>query len=181
MRDPAEQALIERCRTGSDEAFREFVDRYKAVVYGVVLRTIADPSRADDLAQEVFLRAHRGLASFRGESSVATWLFRITRNVCVEVRDRRRFERSLDDLDERGRRFFEPGAPDRAFADIELRDRLGKALSQLPAAARFLVSAHYLSGRKYEDLAQALNLPIGTVKTHLHRAKRRLRALLEVE
>jgi RNA polymerase sigma-70 factor (ECF subfamily) len=64
---------------------------------------------------------------------------------------------------------------------MELRDRLDKALAQLPPAARFLVSAHYLGGQKYEDLAQALDLPIGTVKTHLHRAKQRLRVLLERE
>ena len=179
MRDSTEQALIERCRAGNDEAFRELVDRYKNLVYGVVVRTVADPSRADDLAQDVFLRVHRGLASFRGESSLSTWLFRITRNVCAEVRDQRQFQRSLDELDDRGRRRTEPAVKDRAFADLELRDRLDKALMQLPPAARFLVSAHYLGGQKYEDLADVLGLPIGTVKTHLHRAKRRLRALLE--
>jgi RNA polymerase sigma-70 factor (ECF subfamily) len=178
MEESAEQALIERCRSGSDAAFGELVDRYKNLVYGVILRTVADRSRADDLAQEVFLRVHRGLLSFRGQSSLATWLFRITRNVCLETRDRRQFERSLESVDADHRR-IEPQATDRAFTDLELRDRLDKALAQLPPAARFLVSAHYLGGQKYEELAQALDLPVGTVKTHLHRAKRRLRALLE--
>ena len=181
MDEAAEQALIERCRAGSDAAFRDLVDRYKRVVYGVILRTVADRSRADDLAQEVFLRVHRGLPNFRGESSLATWLFRITRNVCAEVRDDQRFLQSLDALPDRDGGIVEPGAPDRAFGDVELRDRLDKALAQLPPAARFLVSAHYLGGRKYEDLAQALDMPIGTVKTHLHRARRRLRELLELE
>jgi RNA polymerase sigma-70 factor (ECF subfamily) len=142
---------------------------------------VADRSGADDLAQEVFLRVHRGLPAFRGESSLSTWLFRITRNVCVEVRDQHRFERSLDAIDDNRRPRVALGTADRAFADMELRDRLDKALAQLPPAARFLVSAHYLGGQKYEDLAQALDLPIGTVKTHLHRAKQRLRALLERE
>jgi RNA polymerase sigma-70 factor (ECF subfamily) len=179
MEESAERALVERCRSGSDAAFCELVDSYKKLIYGVILRTVTDRSRADDLAQEVFLRAYRGLSTFRGESSIATWLFRITRNVCVEVRDRRRFERSLDVVDHDGRLLLDPGATDRTFADMELHDRLDKALAQLPAAARFLVSAHYLGGQKYEDLAQALDLPVGTVKTHLYRAKRRLRALLE--
>ena len=179
MEESAERALVERCRSGSDAAFCELVDSYKKLIYGVILRTVTDRSRADDLAQEVFLRAYRGLSTFRGESSIATWLFRITRNVCVEVRDRRRFERSLDVVDHDGRLLLDPGATDRAFAVMELHDRLDKALAQLPAAARFLVSAHYLGGQKYEDLAQALDLPVGTVKTHLYRAKRRLRALLE--
>jgi RNA polymerase sigma-70 factor, ECF subfamily len=181
MEESDEQTLVERCRSGSDDAFRELVDRYKNLVYGVILRTVADRSRADDLAQEVFLRVHRGLPAFRGESSLSTWLFRITRNVCAEVRDQRQFERSLDAVDDNRRPLVSPGTADRAFADMELRDRLDKALAQLPPAARFLVSAHYLGGQKYEDLAQALDLPIGTVKTHLHRAKQRLRALLEGE
>lgn len=181
MEESDERALVERCRSGNDGAFRELIDSHKKLVYGVILRTVADRSRADDLAQEVFLRAYRGLSAFRGESSVATWLFRIARNVCVEVRDRRRFEQSLDAVDDDGRLRVEPGAADRAFADMELRDRLDKALAQLPAAARFLVSAHYLGGQRYEDLARALDLPVGTVKTHLYRAKRRLRALLENE
>jgi RNA polymerase sigma-70 factor (ECF subfamily) len=178
--EESEAALIERCRTGSDAAFRELVDRYKNLVYGVIVRTVADRSNADDLAQEVFLRVYRGLPAFRGESSLTTWLFRIARNVCAETRDRRRFERSLEALAGDDRPPMDPGAPDQAFAAIELRDRLGKAMSHLPPAARFLVSAHYLGGQKYEDLARALDMPIGTVKTHLHRAKRRLRELLEM-
>jgi RNA polymerase sigma-70 factor (ECF subfamily) len=179
MEDSSDQALVERCRTGSDAAFRELVDRYKKLVYGVIVRTVADRSRADDLAQEVFLRVHRGLPSFRGDSRLSTWLFRITRNVCAEVRDVRKFAQSLEALDSNERPRVVPGAPDRAFADVELRDRLDKALAQLTPAARFLVAAHYLGGQKYEELAEALELPIGTVKTHLHRAKRRLRELLE--
>ena len=178
--DESDAALVERCRAGGDAAFRELIDRYKNLVYGVIFRTVADRSRADDLAQEVFLRVHRGLPSFRGDSSLSTWMFRIVRNVCVETRDRRRFERSLDALASDDRPGVDPGAHDPAFATIELRDRLDKAMSRLPPAARFLVSAHYLGGQKYEDLARALDMPIGTVKTHLYRAKRRLRELLEM-
>jgi RNA polymerase sigma-70 factor (ECF subfamily) len=180
MEESAEQALIARCRAGSDTAFRELVDRHKRLVYGVILRTVADRSRADDLAQEVFLRVHRGLPSFRGDSSLTTWLFRITRNVCLEVRDRRRFEASLEEM-LADRTDLEPGAADRAFGEIELKDRLDKALAQLPPPARFLISAHYLGGQKYEELAEALEIPVGTVKTYLYRARQRLRALLEVE
>ena len=179
MEESGDQALVERCRSGSDAAFRELVDRYKNLVYGVILRTVDDRTSADDLAQEVFLRVYKGLAAFRGESSLSTWLFRITRNVCVEVRDQRQFLQSLDAVDDDGQPRLNPGTADRAFVDLELRDRLDKALAQLPSAVRFMVSAHYLGGEKYEDLAQALDMPIGTLKAHLHRAKQRLRALLE--
>src|SRR5688572_17970682 len=134
MEESDHLALVDRCRSGDDAAFRELIDRYKNLVYGVILRTVDDRSNADDLAQEVFLRVHKGLPAFRGESSLSTWLFRITRNVCAEVRDQRQFLQSLDADDDDRLPRFDLGMPDRAFADLELRDRLDKALAQLPSA-----------------------------------------------
>ena len=81
----------------------------------------------------------------------------------------------------RDRPLREPGAADRAYHQIELKDRLEKAIARLPDAYQVLVNGHYLKGLQYEELAEALQLPMGTVKTHLHRAKRRLRVLLETE
>jgi RNA polymerase sigma-70 factor, ECF subfamily len=74
-----------------------------------------------------------------------------------------------------------PSGPDRQFGDLELRDRLEKAIARLPANYRLLIAAHYLNGVQYESLAEALQLPLGTVKTQLYRAKRQLRRLLETD
>jgi RNA polymerase sigma-70 factor (ECF subfamily) len=178
--DPAvERDLIQRCRTGSEAAFRELVDHYKNLVFGVISRTVADRSRTDDLAQEVFLKVHRGLPYFRGEARLSTWIHRIVLNVCAGERDHHRDAISLDEPRTNGRPRFDPGVADRTFSDLELRDRLEKALARLPAETRFLIAAHYLNGRRYEELADVLGLPLGTVKTQLYRAKRRLRELLE--
>jgi RNA polymerase sigma-70 factor (ECF subfamily) len=171
-----ERALIERCRTGDDAAFGELVERYKNLVYGLVYRLVVDRSQVDDLAQEVFLKIHRGLPYFRGDARLSTWIYRIVQNVCFQ-RARRPLERSLDAED--GHRRIDPGQPDRAFAELELRDRLEKAIAQLPDQYRLLVAAHYLNGVQYEALAEAMDMPLGTVKTHLYRAKKRLRELLE--
>ena len=174
-----ERALIERCRTGDDTAFGELVDRYKNLVYGLVYRLVSDRSLVDDLAQEVFLKVHRGLPYFRGDARLSTWIYRIVQNVCFQARTRRTADVPLDSGgDDRPRRPIEPGGADTAFADIELRDRLEKAIAQLPEQYRLLIAAHYLRGVQYEALADALNMPLGTVKTHLYRAKRRLRELL---
>lgn len=173
MTDFDERTLIERCRTGDDIAFGELVERYKNLVYGMVWRLTTDRSLTDDLAQEVFLKVHRGLPYFRGEARLSTWIFRIVSNVCNEARSRRTAEVPGD------RRTVEPGRTDNAFADLELRDRLDKAIAQLPEQYRVLIAAHYIDGVQYEALAEALDIPIGTVKTHLHRAKRRLRELLQ--
>ena len=172
MADFDEEALIERCRTGDDVAFGELVERYKHLVYGMVWRLRSDRSRTDDLAQEVFLKIYRGLPYFRGEARLSTWIFRIVSNVCAQDRAQQKTEISPDSV-------REPGVADAAFAELELRDRLDKAIAQLPENYRLLIAAHYLEGVQYEALAEALDIPIGTVKTHLYRAKRRLRELLQ--
>lgn len=172
-----ERALVDRCRSGDEGAFQELVDRYKDLVFALIARTVQDRSRAEDLAQEVFLRVHRGLPYFRGEARLSTWIYRITANVCTQDHPRGAPTVSLDD--ERTRAV--PAGSDRRFGDLELRDRLEKAIARLPPHYRFVIAAHYLEGVQYEDLAEALQLPLGTVKTQLHRAKQQLRRLLETE
>src|SRR5947208_10472937 len=176
MADSDEQTLIERCRQGDDTAFTELIDRYKDLVYGMIWRLAPDRTQVEDLAQDVFLKIHRGLPYFRGEARLSTWVYRIVMNVCAQARQRPRPEVPLDRGPDRPP--FDPGQQDVAFADFELRDRLDKAIAALPEPYRFLIAAHHLRGVKYEALAEALDMPLGTVKTHLHRAKRRLRELL---
>jgi RNA polymerase sigma-70 factor, ECF subfamily len=177
----SERGLVERCRRGDQGAFEELVDRYKDLVFALIARTVQDRSRAEDLAQDVFLRVHRGLPYFRGEARLSTWIYRIVANVCLQdqARPRGRAAVSLDDEGVRGR--LAVTASDRRFDDLELRDRLEKAVARLPAHYRLLVAAHYLDGVRYEDLAEAMQLPLGTVKTQLFRAKQQLRRLLETE
>ena len=171
------------CREGSDEAFAELVGRYRRLVFGIISRTLGDPARAEDLAQDVFLRMHRGLPYYPRHGA----------HVDLDLPDRGerlpagsvRAEAHRDRASMRTRRTDRPalqlGSKDAAFGAIELRDRLGKALARLPANYRALIAAHYLKGVQYEELAEAFSLPLGTVKTHLHRARRELRKLLEGE
>jgi RNA polymerase sigma-70 factor, ECF subfamily len=173
-----ERELVERCRRGDEAAFQELVDEYKDLVFAVIARTVLDRARAEDLAQDVFLRIHRGLPYFRHEARLSTWIYRIVANVCTQDRGRTAAAISIDD--ERGAAIV-PAAADRQFSDLELRDRLEKAIARLPENQRLLIAAHYLRGVQYEDLAEAFKLPLGTVKTQLYRAKRQLRRLLETE
>lgn len=177
----AEHKLIERCRLGDEAAFRQIVDQYKGLVFGLVARSVTNAGRAEELAQDVFLKVHRGLGSFRGESKLSTWIYRITVNVLSQERP----DLATVSLDEvrpgEDEPRIRPAAHDPAFADLALKDRLAKAIERLPVPYQVLVNGHYLKGLRYEDLAEALNMPMGTVKTHLHRAKRQLRHLLETE
>jgi RNA polymerase sigma-70 factor (ECF subfamily) len=178
--DPVrERELVERCRRGDEGAFQELVDRYKDLVFALIGRTAQDRSRAEDLAQDVFLRIHRGLPYFRGEARLSTWIYRIVANVCVQ--DQTKAAAAVAFEEARARDRVASGSTDRRFDDLELRDRLEKAIARLPPNYRFIVAAHYLEGIQYEDLAEALQLPLGTLKTQLYRAKQQLRRLLETD
>lgn len=180
MKVTSEHELIERCRQGDEAAFRELVDRFKTLVFGLIARTIPDRSRAEELSQEVFLKVHKGLPYFRGESKLSTWIYRIVINALSEERPALATA-SLDDVREGDLARYQPSAGDRAFGDLVLRDRLQKAIERLPVHYQVLINGHYMKGLQYEELAAAMDLPMGTVKTHLHRAKRQLRRLLETE
>jgi RNA polymerase sigma-70 factor (ECF subfamily) len=177
MEDVHERELVERCRSGDERAFQELVDRYKDLVFALIARTVQDRSRAEDLAQDVFLRIHRGLPYFRGEARLSTWIYRIVANAVMQDHGRAPKMATFDDE----RRAQAASASDPQFNDFEVRDRLEKAIARLPANYRLLVAAHYLRGVQYEELAEALQLPLGTVKTQLYRAKQQLRRLLETE
>ena len=176
-----ERELVERCRSGDERAFQDLIDRYKDLVFALIARTVQDRDRAEDLAQDVFLRVHRGLPYFRGESRLSTWIYRIVANVCLQEHGRGAVPVSIDDSRVSSGVTNATSTADRRFGDLELRDRLEKAIARLPANYRLLIAAHYLEGVQYEDLASALGLPLGTVKTQLHRAKQQLRRLLETE
>src|SRR4029079_15861385 len=173
-----ERALVERCRAGEENAFQELVDRYKDLVFALIARTVQNRARAEELAQDVFLRVHRGLPYFRGEARLSTWIYRIVANVCLQDHGKPAATESLDD-DRRSRPAS--GTTDRQFGDLELRDRLEKAIARLPANYRLVIAAHYWDGVQYEELAEAMGLPLGTVKTQLHRAKQQLRRTLETD
>ena len=177
----AEHELIERCRRGDEAAFRELVEQFKGLVFALIARSVTNRARAEELAQDVFLKVYRGLPYFRGDARLSTWIYRITVNVLSQERP----DLATASLDEikpgESEPRIRPAAADRAFADLTLKDRLDKAIQRLPIAYQVLVNGHYLKGLQYDELAAALDLPMGTVKTHLHRAKRRLRHLLETE
>jgi RNA polymerase sigma-70 factor (ECF subfamily) len=179
MKATPERELVDRCRQGDEHAFRELVDQYKGLVFALVARSITNRARAEEVAQDVFLKVYKGLSYFRGESKLSTWIYRIALNTLSQER-RDPAMVSLDDPEGHAPAMA-MGRDDETLSGMALRDRLTKAIARLPPQYQLLVNAHYLKGVQYEDLAEALDMPLGTVKTHLHRAKRQLRQLLETE
>lgn len=177
LSDLSDESLVqESCRPGGERPFAELVRRHQGKVRGLLLRLTSDRNLADDLAQEVFLRAYRGLCGFEGRARFSTWLYRIAYNVYLNHRARVRELAALPDN-------FESGAPapesSMCAARADLRRDLDAAIATLPERYRAVVMLYYLEDVSYPEIAEILELPLGTVKTHLHRAKRMLRDQLD--
>jgi RNA polymerase sigma-70 factor (ECF subfamily) len=180
-----DEALAIRCRSGDDEAFAELVDRHQQGVCRFVARLIGTRD-SEDLGQEVFLRAYQALPRFRGEATFRTWLYRIARNLCfTELRKRgRRGELSpLANVDEDAgtHPLLEDSAPPELAEEIALADlsaRVRERVGALPVPYREVLTLFYLDEMRYEEIAMILDVPIGTVKTWIHRARLRLRDTL---
>ena len=169
-----DQALIAAALAGHGEAFGELVRRYQRAVYHLATRTLRDATEAEDATQEAFLRAYRALPSFRPGARFSTWIFTICYRLCCDrLAKRKRF--SGDELPDRA----DPaaGPADLAERSDEAR-RLQHAIDALPEKYRAVITLYHLQGKQYEEIATVLNLPLGTVKTHLFRAKEHLRKAL---
>jgi len=168
--DTAEVEIIRRCLAGHRDAFAELVARHQRAVYGVALRMLNDRDLADDAAQEAFVRAYSGLAMFKGESSMRTWLVQITTRLCIDLlrARRRRPEVPLDD---------DNPAHTRTEWQNGLTERhsLAQAIAGLPPHYKAAIILRHLQHMSYNDMAQALGIPLATVKTHLRRARQMLR------
>lgn len=168
-----ERELIRRLRTGSRAAFEALLDRCERRVYNLALRMLdGSAAEAEDAAQEIFVEVHRSLPGFRGDSRLDTWIHRITVNVCLQRRRRGVVPTvSLDeDLE------AESGSdPFREAVRSEMRSVVASAILALPDGQREVVLLHGMQGLSYAEVARALDCPVGTVKSRLSAAFRRLR------
>ena len=171
--------FLDRLRAGDAPAFEELVMTYQHRVFGVALRMLGNRAEAEDVAQEAFVRAHRALGEFRGDAKLSTWLYAITSRLCLnrlasgERRLTRQGEDALLRLSDAGPR------PDAALERRELETALGRAIAELPEDRRIVVVLRDIEGLSYEEIAQVLELTLGTVRSRLHRARADLKEKLE--
>jgi RNA polymerase sigma-70 factor (ECF subfamily) len=173
----AEQSLVEQARRKDYEAFTKIVNAYQARVHGFVRRMVGNEEEALDLTQDVFIRAFQAVDKFDGRSSVRTWLFRIAHNLCID-RSRRENRRpnitSLDAVqDDEGPREFADTSwdPQQMLLDDEFRGVVEHALEQMSDKLRTVLILHDREDMGYEEIASAVNIPVGTVKSRLFLAR----------
>jgi RNA polymerase sigma-70 factor, ECF subfamily len=179
-------ALIERCRAGDIAAFEPLVEKYRQRVWRLAYNVVRDREEAWDVAQEGFVRAWQALPNFRGQSAFYTWLFRIVMNVASDrVRARaargRAFGTERIPEEDWDRVLVDQPAdatPDAAAAGSEQRARIEKALATLSADHRRIVVLSDIEGLSYKEIADVLEIPMGTVMSRLHNARKRLKAAL---
>jgi RNA polymerase sigma-70 factor (ECF subfamily) len=190
LRQLSDQEIVALARDGREAAYRELIHRYERPVFSLIYRMVRDRALAEDLAQDTFVKVLNALESYRPEYKFSSWIFKIANNVAIDQLRRRELDTlSLD------------GAPDARTADeieatalqavdrtetplAELESRelgslIEQAIARLRPEYRACILLRHVEGRPYEEIAEALDLPLGTVKTYIHRARHELREYLE--
>jgi len=188
--EDTDQQLVERVQAGDKAAFNLLVLKYQHRVLKLVSRFVNDAAEAEDVAQEAFLKAYRALASFRGDSAFYTWLYRIAINTAKNalVSSRRRpvdFDLDLQDPEQYDRhaKLKDADTPEGVLLTEEIRSVVERAMEQLPDDLRTAIVLRELEGLSYEEIAEAMDCPVGTVRSRIFRAReaidKKLKPLLE--
>jgi RNA polymerase sigma-70 factor (ECF subfamily) len=172
--------LVLAAREGNRSAFDELVRRTYVDTYTLALRLTADEEDARDVLQEAYLRAWKGLPTFRGDAQFSTWMYRITANASYSLVKRRRRHRveALESLLEEPVELHADAYPESAAESSALLDRLSGALDELPPKLRVLVVLKDVYGLSHEEIAEELGISVSAAKVRLHRGRKRLRDLL---
>ncbi len=177
-----DRQLIAECLKGRTEAFGELVRRYQDRLYNAVFRLINGAEDAQDVVQEAFLSAYQALEGFKGKAGFFTWLYRIAMNEAISLKRKQRVAAPLkrhhdEDAQPEDRSAF--SRPGEAVERAEEEQKLQQALARLSPEHRSALVLKDLEGLKYEEIAEAMQVPIGTIRSRLHRARVELREILE--
>ena len=178
-----EAKLIKQVVDGDNEAFALLVKAYEDKVYNLCLRMCGDREEARDLAQEAFIKAWRGLRFYKHEAAFSTWLYRLTGNVCIDYlrRKKRRAAVSLTSSDEEETQLEIPDptpTPEEQTLDLSTRQAVSDAMEKLEEDFRMVLTLRVVEERSYDEIAEIMDLKVGTVKSRLARAREKLKKIL---
>jgi RNA polymerase sigma-70 factor (ECF subfamily) len=174
--------LVDASKRGDQDAFARLVQRYQRHIFNLVFRILQQYDEATEITQETFLAAWQGLPAFRGDARFPTWLYRIAYNCSLKQLEQRKRDRALQAAIQAEQFLNRADDSERAEAVLEASDRqnmIYEQLSSLPAKYRIVLVLRHLQEMTYEEMAETLTMPIGTIKTHLFRARNLLKERLE--
>jgi len=169
----SEEALVSRSARGDERAFGVLVERYKGMLYSMARRLMKDPGRAEDAAQESFIKAWTALPGFKGDSKFSSWLYRICYNTCISEMRRRKPEVELDEANG-----VPVEGPAQEFRNRDIQTTIQDEVRKLPEDYRAALTLYHFNGLSYEEIAKLTHKPMGTVKAHIHRARSVLKTRL---
>jgi RNA polymerase sigma-70 factor (ECF subfamily) len=176
LKDTGERELVQKALAGDERAFRQILEGHYTLIYSVVRGVAGQRAETDDIVQEIFIKIFRALGDFRGESRLSTWIYRIARNEALNAVDRRKpavipIEDCME-LPDSGE------SPETTLRRRMSRERLERFLDRLDEKQRVSIELRYIGEKSYEEIADIMGIPIGTVKTNIYRAKLSLKRMM---
>ncbi len=176
--DVPDIALVRKSQSGDRDAFSELVRRHQHLVYNVAYRFMRDTALAEDMAQEAFLKAFRLLKGFRGDCSFTTWMYRVTSSVCLTELNRRNRRGEVELHPEAGENLC---TTDPEPVERDMKEQIRRCVTRLSDRYATIITLYYLNGISYDEIAQSMEIPLGTLKTWMFRARKQLRQIVEQE
>lgn len=171
--------IIKQCLNGRREVFSELVSRYKKLIYSVVYNMLPDKQEVNDVAQEVFIRLYKNLNKYNPEYKFSTWAVRIATNLCLDILRKKKVDSTpIEEVETMAGNF---DTPEERYLDKERRERIQKAVDELPEKYRVLIVLYHQNGLSYEEMCRVLNKPMTIIKNRLYRARLMLREKLLAE
>ena len=177
MRGDNDHDLLEKAKSGDGKAFGKIVERHTGVVFAAVRSVLGSREDIDDAVQEAFIRIYHGLPSFSGRSSLSTWIWSVARNHAINVRSKERDD--IIPLEKTAEIASNKLGPEAEYARRRAAEDIEWLLSALEGNYRQVIELRYLAGKKYNEIAEMLDLPEGTVKTLIHRARIRMKKMMD--
>lgn len=181
-----DQQLVERVQRGDKRAFDLLVLKYQHKILSLVMRFVRDTHEAQDVAQEAFIKAYRALPNFRGESAFYTWLYRIAINaaknhLATRGRRPREIDASIEDAEyfEGEHALKDLDSPERLLLRDEIEEKVNQCIRELPEELRLALTLREFDGMSYEDIAEAMQCPVGTVRSRIFRAREAVDKVLQ--
>lgn len=181
-----DSAVINRALSGDQDAYSMILDRYRGPLYHMLYKMVHNKEEAEDLVQEAFMKAFRALASFNEEYAFSTWLYKIAANNCIDFLRKKRlqtysYDKPLEAKDGELRREYadEDKETDKPLLDDEKTRMINAAIDELPPKYKLAIELRHRDEMSYEDIAEQLNIPLGTVKARIFRAREMLKRRLK--
>ena len=176
-----DELLLRRACKGDVQAFEELMQSHESRIYAIALRMMGNREDAQDCAQEAMVRIYRAMGSFKGQSALATWIYRITMNTCLDELRRRKARKvtSLDSLVDNGWSPTDTGdTPEEHGLHVEKQNSLNQAIQSLPDDMRAAIILRDVKGYSYDEIASILDANVGTIKSRISRGREKLREIL---